>query len=266
MRCLRTLPCYDVGAGVLLERPEVSLYTAFTGDEIRVDVSDEHLPDAANFVIGKGMAASTLFTGGLPLHAAGADFDGHLFGLLAPSGTGKSTTLRALLNAGALFASDDMIPVSFAGDRHTAYPAVSLSPKMHRTALEQESISPDGLTRVSRFEDKFWMPLPQAQRRNAPGPLSALFVLQPSAAGDDRVLVRRLADGDAAEMLGNNLHGTRLFEKYVNLPRLQAHCRTLARTVPVYALEYRKRFDALPQITDAIRTALSHPVPGEADF
>ena len=266
MRRLRTLPCYDVGAGVLLERPQLSLFAAFTGDEIRVEVSDEHLAEATNFIIGKGMAASTLFTGGLPLHAAGADFDGRLFGLLAPSGTGKSTTLRALLQAGALFASDDMIPVSFSGEQHTAYPAVSLSPKMHRTALEQEGISPDKLTRVSQFEEKFWLPLPQTQRRNEPGPLSALFVLQPSAAADDRVRVRRLSGIDAGEMLRNNLHGTRSFEKYVSQPRLQAQCSALGRDVPVYTLEYRKRFETLPRLTDAVRATLNGPRSNEAYF
>ena len=265
-RRLQVKQYYDVGSGILLEGGRTLLYVGFSGDDIRLDVREANLVQASNWMSGIGIAASTLFNGDLPLHAAGAAFDGQFFGLLAPSGTGKSTTLRALIKAGALFGSDDMIPVLFLDDHHTAFPAVSLAPKMHRTALEYEGISCDSLNQVSPIEDKFWMPLQAEQYFTEPSPLTALFLLKPTEPQTDDLCVQRLPTDDAATMLLCNLHGVNVFNKYVNMVCIKKLCDTLAQSVPVYTLQYRKRFEVLPQLTEAIRATLNSPVLDKAYF
>ena len=256
MRRIHIQPCYDLGEGLLFQVDHALLYIAFSGDDIRVDVDDENLVQALNWVAGKGMVVSSLFTGYLPLHAAGAVFDKQFFGLLAPSGTGKSTTVRALMDAGALFANDDTIPIRFEDATPIAYPSVSLYPKLHRTLLELEGLDASHYQAVLPDQDKFWVPIPTEARTIKPQRLSALFLLQPAEIETHKVLVIQNSVESAAQTIYQNLQGIWFVQKYISHDRLLPLCQSLAQSVPVYTLRYRKTFEVLPRLVDAIHAAL----------
>lgn len=266
LRRIRKQPAYDLGHGVLVEPDNLSFYVSYDGNEIIVDVADELQAYAAGWVLHAGAALSTLFTRGLPLHCAGASLDGHYFGILAAAGTGKSTTLWALLQSGALFANDDLLPVFFESAAPTAYPSVSLFPKLHRASLECEGLDWTRYQVAPPNEDKFWVPIPAVQRIIEPQTLSALFLLQPAQGQGEEVRVVRASLADAAGAIRQNLHGLWLVQKYVSAARLSALVDTLAQSVPVYTLRYQKRFEVLPQMVEAIRVTLHNPAVSEDCF
>ena len=257
LRRIRRQPAYDIGHGVLIEPDNISLYVSYAGDEIVVDCPDGLEAYAAGWVIHAGAALSTLFTGGLPLHGAGAVLDGKYFGLLAGAGTGKSTTLWALLGSGALFANDDLISVRFSEGMPTAYPSVSLFPKLHRTALQREGLNEAQYQAAPPNDDKFWVPIPAAARAVEPQKLSALFLLEPAQTEADDVLVVQNTAEDAAGTLRRNLHGLWLVQKYIPGGRIDALCRAFAASVPVYTLRYRKTLEILPRLVETIRSSLN---------
>ncbi len=257
LRRVRKQPAYDIGHGVLIDPDHISLYVSYTGNEIIVDCPDALQAYAAGWVIHAGAALSTLFTGGLPLHCAGASLNGRYFGLLAGAGTGKSTTLWHLLQNGALFANDDLISVLFDDGAATAYPSVSLYPKLHRTALERDGLSEADYQIAPPNDDKFWVPIPAAARIIQPQALSALFLLEPTLGEAEGEVQTIQSTGEAtAQAISRHLHGLWLAQKYIPLGPIQARCRALAETVPLYTLRYRKTFDVLPRLVAAIRTAL----------
>ena len=264
LRRIRKQPAYDLGHGVLIDPDNISLYVSYAGDEVVVDCPDGLEAYAAGWVIHAGAALSTLFTGGLPLHCAGAVLDRHYFGLLARAGTGKSTTLWALLGHGALFANDDLISVRLDGAMPIAYPSVSLYPKLHRTALERDGLDEAHYQVAPPNDDKFWVPIPAVARTVTPQSLSAVFVLEPTQTGDSEVHVVRSTVEAAAQTLSQSLHGLWLVQKYVSHAPINALCRTLAETVPLYTLRYRKTFDILPRLVDAIRATLNHRITRES--
>ena len=252
LRRIRKQPAYDIGHGVLIEPDDISLYVSYAGDEIVADCPDTLEAYAAGWVLHAGAALSTLFAGGLPLHSAGAVMDGKYFGLLAASGTGKSTTLWALLQSGALFANDDLISVRFDDAAPTAYPSVSLYPKLHRSTLDREGLDWTQYQAAPPNDDKFWVPLPSAARAVEPQTLSALFLLEPAPADTDDVQVIQSTTEAAAGILRRNLHGLWLVQKYISGERVDALCQTLAAAVPVYTLRYRKTREILPRLVHTI--------------
>ena len=256
LRRIRKQPAYDVGHGVLIEPDDISLYVSYSGEEIIVDCPDTLQAYAAGWVIHAGAALSTLFTHGVPLHCAGASHKGKYFGLLASAGTGKSTTLWSLLQSGALFANDDLISVFLDGDTPHAYPSVSLYPKLHQIAMEREGLDSTQYQVAPPNEDKFWVPISRKARIIEPQSLSALFVLDPSQIDTNRVSVTRRSVESAALIIRQNLHGLWLVHKYVSSDRLNALCRKMAQSVPVYTLCYTKTFANLPRLVEAIHAAL----------
>lgn len=256
LRHIRKQPAYDIGHGVLIEPDNISLYVSYSGDEIIVDCPDTLQAYAAGWVIHAGAALSTLFTRGVPLHCAGASHGGKYFGLLASAGTGKSTTLWALLQSGALFANDDLISVFLDDETPLAYPSVSLYPKLHQIALEREGLDSTQYQVAPPNEDKFWVPISRKARIIEPQSLSALFVLDPSRVDTDGVSVTRNSIESASLIIRQHLHGLWLVHKYVPGDRLIALCQKLAQSVPVYTLRYTKTFANLPLLVEAIQTAL----------
>lgn len=268
MRKLRPKLIYDVGDGFLLEplttRGPLALHIDFRGQALTVDCPDDRLEIASAWAIHAGLGVATLTHGGVPLHGAGLEVAGRCIALMADSGAGKSTLSGFLLERGARFGSDDLVPVRMSGDAALAFPSVSLYPKLSREAVDQRGLDCAALLPADygTGEEEYYVPLPPERRIVAPQPLAAVFLLQPYPlpAGDLRsaprmpelVTARRLPEDEAAGVLRRNLHAAWLIEKWMDGRRLDTLCHQVAAAVPCWTLAYLKAFALLPALAAKI--------------
>ena len=246
---------YDVGDGVLINMGAILIWIALDGRCALVDAPDEALPQAALWMLNKCFAFCTLFRGGLPIHAAGAQLDGKFFGLIAPSGTGKSTLLWSLVQSGALFGNDDLIAAHERNGEIVGFPSVSLQPKVRTESLQNIGGSHIENARESTPDSgEFWMPLDSSQRVLEPAPLHALFLLQPSENASE-AQATRVRTAVARAVLPVCIHGYEFWSTHfarIKDERLEK----LSQRVPFFILQYPKRFDALPQLCREIHAQL----------
>lgn len=268
MRKIRRQMIYDVGDGFLLEPrvgPEgLALHIDFKGRAFTVDCADECLPVAAAWAIHAGLGAATVTRGGVPLHGAGLEVAGRYVALMAASGSGKSTLSWFLMQQGARFGNDDLVPVYLAGDEAIAYPSISLFPKLQREAVDRHGLDYAALKPADygTGEDEYYVPMPPTRRVPGPAPLAAVFLLRPQPLdGHGLLRVERMADlvtaeclpeDEAAKTLWANLHALWLIGKWVDQRRIAALCQGLAARVPVYTLSYPKAYALLPALAAKI--------------
>lgn len=246
---------YDVGDGVLINMGAILIWVALDGRCALVDAPDELLPQAALWMLNKCFAHCTLFRGGLPIHAAGAQHDGKFFGAIAPSGTGKSTLLWSLVQSGALFGNDDLIAAYAHEDGVLAFPSVALAPKVRTESLQNIGGEYIENAREALPESgEFWMPLEASQRVLRPAPLRALFWLQPFEFAQ-KVEVIRVHETEARLLLPLYIHGFSFWSTHF-APRADARLEKLAARVPFFIVRYPKRFDILPQVRREIQAQL----------
>jgi hypothetical protein len=266
MRQVSPRIAYDVGTGILFEPRGVLMYVNNEADTIMVESDADHLSMAGLWVVHLGFAVCTLLHGGLPLHGAGMELDDHYFGVMVRSGTGKSTLIGALLQPGARFGNDDLIPVYFDGECALATPSVSLYRKLHKTALESMGVDWSTLTEAAGDHEEYWLPIERDRRVPAPGPLCALFFLEPGGMAGDGIAAVRLEAAEAAAQLPRHMHGVWASLSHVSHKTLEPLYRRLAAAVPVYTLHYRRSFEVLPRLVDAIHDVLNDPPAGRREF
>ena len=268
MRKLRPRLIYDVGDGFLLEPPTtrgmLALHIDFHGRTLTADCRDDQLEIASAWAIHAGLGVATLTHGGVPLHGAGLEVAGKYAALLADSGAGKSTLSGFLLERGARFGNDDLVPVRLDGDAALAFPSVSLYPKLSREAVDQRGLNIARLLPADygTGEEEYYVPLPPARRVTAPRPLAAVFLIRPQPLPKDSLLTvqrmrqavtaRRLPNDEAAATVRRNLHAAWLIEKWMDGRRLDALCREMAAHVPVWELIYPRAFALLPSRAERI--------------
>lgn len=255
---------YDVGDGVLLSaHSEVALY--FRGDGGRVEVHyNRDCPQQCGLVgiklINVGMGILHLLRGALPLHGASVELDGHLFGVMAPSGTGKSTLLWRLLDGGALFSGDDLLPVCFDEKKVVASPSISLHGKLSGAALQKRGLPASDFQEIVPGGDEFWIPMPAEKRTFTKRPPRALFILSPhvasKSASEEPIFIRRVAGGDAVSLLLANTQGLWAVSAFLNSKTLMENALRLGREVPIFTLHYARDYAVLPRV----RETLSHIV------
>jgi hypothetical protein len=296
LRKVRRQLIYDVGDGFLIEpHLDIALHIDFHGKTVLVDCPDDEnrILVAAAWLLHAGLGASTLTHGGLPLHGAGLTVDGKYIALMADSGAGKSTLSSYLLENGAQFGSDDLVPVHpTPGQNETiAYPSVSQYPKIAREVAEAQGLNLADLLRADygTGDDEYYLPIPTETRILDPLPLSAIFALTPKRAqrtcqnpecdgdcgcggncacgageatltyetGDvNDITVRRLEGDEAAQFLAQNLHASWLLGKYMNTRKLLERCSIVASQVPIIELSYTRSYELLPKLHEVIHASL----------
>lgn len=261
LRTLRRQMVYDVGDGFLIEPHGLALHIDLKARTLTVDCADEKVSAAAAWAFHAGLGAATIARGGVPLHGAGLEIAGRTVALLAASGTGKSTLSWFLIEQGARFGNDDLIPTYLTDTATTAYPSVSLFPKLQREAVDRHGLDPAALRPADygTGEEEYYAPLLPAQRTPGPAPLIAAFLLRPwpetqeEGNGYGEVTARRLPEAEAAAIFQTNLHTLWLIGKWVDERRIATLCRTLAARVPLYEVRYPKAYHVLPDLAATLR-------------
>jgi hypothetical protein len=190
--------------------------------------------------------------GELVIHASANAIEGVAAAFVAPTGRGKSTLAAGMARAGFPFLTDDGLLLRPTGGGYLAHPnrpsfrlwadsgRALLSPDRHGELEE------DTKTRVS---GRAALPF-----QDQPVPLRVLYFLGPGEAA--AVSFNRMAVRDALAELVNHS----FFLDAEDRARMARHFETvaaLAETIPAFALDYPRDYDALPGVVDAIRGHLA---------
>jgi hypothetical protein len=185
--------------------------------------------------------------GELVIHASANVFDGAAAGFAADTGRGKSTLAASLARSGFPCLSDDGLLLRRSDGRYLAFPnrasfrlwsdsAQVVSPGQHEGPEAETKTHISGSAALP-FQDQ-------------PMPLRVLYVLGPGEAA--AVRISRMTSTDALAALINHS----FFLDAEDRARMARHFEAvaqLAETVPVFALDYPRDYDALPGVTRAIR-------------
>jgi hypothetical protein len=253
------LRAYDVDRGLLIcAGTEIRMLAETGGKRLLFDYdpADAAATHAAGiFASNLGLSLCSLMGGEIALHGAGVKIEDRYLGILARSGTGKSTLLWRLMDAGAMFGSDDVIPIAFQDDGVLAFPSVSLPAKLSRQAIEDRGLDWRMYTETYPGDDEYWIPVPEPLRVMEPCPLAALFVLQPATpsqtAGPMRV--ERPPDAIGISHLLQHTQGLWAAGGQIDSRTLMNRYAALIRRVPLYTITYRRQFSSIPDLIRLIR-------------
>lgn len=258
---LQAKPFYDLGDSALLWINGFGMQLDWASQNLGLYLPPEgdYWPKAVKTVLNVGLAAATFLRGELPFHAGAASLDGQFFGILAPSGTGKSTMLWALVQAGALFGNDDLLTVRISTESINnlplGMPSVSLYPKLCAPSLEMcgdQSIACETFPN----SNEYWMHIVPSQRLLEAESLRCFFLLEPDESAT-KVTSRQWHEGEAAFTLAHHLHAVQFGRAFVGPKKLEGLLLKIAVTIPIYVLNYPKRYDQIPAVIETIRKLLA---------
>lgn len=194
-----------------------------------------------------------------PLHATVLDLDGRAIGLLGCSGAGKSTLAAFLIGQGAELVTDDMLRLAFADNLAFAHYGPNRL-KLFDEPAQRFLPGRVGDGHFNPLSGKIMIqPHDTVRPRREPLRLAALFCLdelheQPAS---DAVSMRRLAGNDLLQALTASAMNKR-YHAPDRLIRQFRFAERVAHTLPVYALNYARRYPLLDRVGEEIRR-LVHP-------
>jgi hypothetical protein len=227
-----------------------------TTDQILVDPVPLD-SERACYLVTRVLALWLQLTGRPALHASAVAFGERAVGLMARSGTGKSTLASALVQRGAQLLCDDLLPVTFEGDSlriSAAEPYIKLWPdSAGRLVPDLET-----LERVVPSIEKRKLPARPADGSGRGRPsLERLYVLEREPNGGGEVRIEEFPAAEALMMLlGHGQMAGAAEALGLGGARLEVLARVVRR-VPVRLVRFPSSFDALPHVCAAIESDAS---------
>jgi len=181
------------------------------------------------------------------LHASAVVVSGSVIALAGRQHAGKSTLARAIARAGHAQFADDSVVLDCSAPEIVAH-ALPFKPRLRARSADYFGEGQDA-----------WAANLSTARRPSVAPLGAIVILQPSARSLGASAASRLPASAAFPAVLSHAHcfdANDLMERR----RMVTAYLTMVSRIPVYTLEYRPRFERLPQLIDAV-LAVAAAVP-----
>lgn len=251
------LRVYDVYNGLLLcVAEDIRIHIPYQGKTVTVDALESQRSEVALYLTGTVLALYFMLRGAIPLHAAGVELGGKTVGIMAPSGTGKSTLLWYLQNRGARFISDDILPIHIVDGQPFLEPSGSLHSRLWGETLRAFFMDFTNSQRIIPHIDKYWVPVRQESRLATRKKLDVLVSLQPENGMRDHKPVARRERFGRLPLLIENTHSIWAAPESVYRELLPTFV-ALASGTPLYSIGYVKRMASLPWISKLIMEVLA---------
>lgn len=191
--------------------------------------------------------------GRICLHASVIAIDDQAIGLIAPSGGGKSTTAAALALKGCPILSDDVLSIEATGDQFIAHPGL---PGLRLFDDSAEKIIKDNevLTRMTSHGDKRYLELQQAgcQFASDPLPLAALYTGHTDHKVDEVTFEMATGSHALLTLLSNTYPSYHYRLPAPIRAKELSQLKNIAQQVPLRMIRYRREFEYLPDLCDAL--------------
>jgi hypothetical protein len=250
-----------VSAGkMLIEWEKVGKFLIRDGGEVIVEPERNALEeDLQPFLTGPVLSVLLHQRGSLVLHASAVVINRAAVVFLGAKGYGKSTLAAHLQVRGHQLLSDDIVPVSFTGNRAQTVPGYP------RIKLFEDSITAIGansanLPLIHRFVEKRSF---QCAENFSTEPifLRGVYVL----AENEQVFLEPLRLSDAFIEVTKNTYLNRYLEALNCLPEHFRQCQKLIQGVPVFKLYRPHNFELMDQVCSTLENHIQDLV-GEAEI
>lgn len=222
------------------------------GNQMVVDAAPG-VPDGEilTYLFGPAFSALLHQRGTPPLHAGAVALGEGAVAVAGASGSGKSTTVRALLQAGARLLTDDQTVVQ--GPSATVAPGLA-AVKLWPAAAARFDERPRERDRVAPGRDKFHLGVASARMADAPVPLRAVCILAPRAEqGAPRL--ERLRPPQAIMALGGLAHHAYVADAMGRRRAIFLLAAELAGRVPVFVLHRPDDLARLDEVAESVIAA-----------
>ncbi len=233
---------------------QVSIFVDAVNNKVYYSHSDNAEHYAGYRIINSVIPLFTLLQGGLPLHAASVSLDGKFIGLIAPSRTGKSTLSWQMMQFGALFGSDDVLPLYEIEKKIIGTPSMSLFPKIRESAIDALKLERDNCRQIFPGERQFWVPVPEKDRVMYNSEVSALFFLQPKDIICEKNLIEitKVRPMWAIQILYENAHSLRDARSFIKDGEMFSRVSTICSQIPLYIVRYQKSLGNIENLAKEI--------------
>lgn len=208
------------------------------------------------YLLGRVFAVWLELQGVPVLHGSCFASEGGAIGLLADSGTGKTTLAAALVANGQRLLTDDLVPLLFEGNQAIIHPGIPMSRLWPDTlaALVPERAR---ATRIHPASEKCMLVDEDhgpARFASEPAPLRRLFILERGHVPEVRIT--RLSPAAAVMALIRFSYRPELSQVLGLQPARLPILAKLLETVTVDHFAYPSGFEELPQVIAKLRAAL----------
>lgn len=248
------LRSYDMGSGVIIGVSNLlRLFIAKDGSKIHIEAEENQLSRAAAYVIGLGMSICMFFLGKIPIHAASFITNEKLIGIIAESGTGKSTLSWKFMERGANYFGDDVLPINTWNIPY-ANPSISIQPKITKESAEKLNIDYQKYKEIVPHVGKYLMNLNEDIISSYPQKIDYLFILKPSQLGIyNKPVIERVKNERSISLFMENTHGWWALPLNERKNKLVDYYE-LSKNVQLYKIYYERNFDSITSIIDEIQS------------
>lgn len=186
----------------------------------------------------------------LVLHAGAVCIDEGVLLLLGRSGSGKSTLVTSFQQSGWTLMGDDAVIIAN-GDGLPMARAIYPSLRLFPDSIEALFPEPGALQAMAHYSSKQRIDV-TGQQEAGPKPVKAIFVL----GSDEPIADCRLTTAEACMAIVENCFALDPTDSERAGFRLEQASK-LARTVPAYSISYPRDFQRLPEVREAILSAVA---------
>lgn len=225
------------------------------GKEVLVEPDENVLEeDLEPFLTGPVLAILLHQRGAFVLHASAVVMDGRAVVFLGSKGDGKSTLAAHLQVRGHQLISDDLVPVSFDGDRIVTYPGFPRI-KLFEDTIVAVGQRPGDFPLIHRYVEKRSFKYAETFSTNALE-ISRVYVLSES----DHISLEALTPSAAFIELTRNSFLNRFLAATNSQREHFAQCQQMVRSVPVMMLNRPHNFAVMNEVCSLLEDQVREPV------